>query len=61
MDGSNLQCFLINSEVDLAPDAPFRAAMLACVPLAFPLDLDAGAIDQQMQWAVGATIWDVHG
>jgi len=42
---------LVNSNVDLAPDAPFRAAMLAGIPLPFALDLDAGAVDQQVQWA----------
>jgi hypothetical protein len=35
--------------VDLAPDAPFAAAMLAGVPLALPFDLHAGAIDTQVQ------------
>jgi hypothetical protein len=36
-------------DVDLAPDAPFAAAMLAGVPLALPFDLHAGAIDTQVQ------------
>ena len=49
LHGPNLQRFLINPQMDLAPDAPFRAAMLAGVPLAFALDLDAGAVDQQVQ------------
>lgn len=31
----DLQGLLVNSDVDLAPDTPFRAAMLARVPLAF--------------------------
>ena len=43
-DGSNLQRFFIDSCVYLASDAPFGTAMLAGVPLAFTLDLDAGAI-----------------
>jgi hypothetical protein len=43
-DGPNLQRFLVDPEVDLAPDAPFRATMLAGVPFAFALDLDAGAV-----------------
>jgi hypothetical protein len=42
---------LVNSDVDLAPDAPFRSAVLAGVPLAFTLDLDPGAVDQEMQRA----------
>jgi hypothetical protein len=32
---------LVNSDVDLASDASFRAAMLARVPFPFALDLDA--------------------
>ena len=34
--------------------------MLAGVPLAFALDLDARAIDQQVQGALRAPIRDVH-
>ena len=40
-------CFAIACramDVDLAPDTPLRAAMLAGVPLAFALDLDPGAV-----------------
>ena len=61
LDSADLQCFLIESEMDLAPDAPFGTAMLAGMPLAFPLDLDAGAIDQQVQWPLGAAVGDVYG
>jgi len=43
---------LIDPDVDLAPDPPFRAAMLAGVPLAFALDLDARAVDQQVERTV---------
>jgi len=73
-DRSDFQRMLINADVDLAPDASFGAAMLARVPLAFPFDLDAGAIhcpavvslqtmsaDKQVQWALRAVIWNVHG
>ena len=60
-DRPDLQRFLIDPEVDLAPDAAFRAAMLACVPLAFPFDFDARAINQQVQQILGATIGDVDG
>ena len=48
----DFQCLFVNSDVDLAPDAPFRAAVLACIPLPFALDLDPGAVDQEMQWAL---------
>ena len=44
LDRSDLQRLLVDPEVDLAPDAPFGPAMLACVPRVFALDLDAGAV-----------------
>jgi hypothetical protein len=34
--------------------------MLARVPLAFALDLDARAVDQQVQRPLGAAVGDVH-
>jgi hypothetical protein len=59
--------------VDLAPNAPFGAAMLARVSLAFPFNLDAGAIhcpavvclqtkrrDKQVQRALRAAKRNVH-
>ena len=46
-------------DVDLAPDTPLRAAMLAGVPLAFALDLDPGAVDQQVQRALRTAIGNV--
>ena len=61
LDSVDLQCFLINSEMDLAPDTPLRTAMFAGVPFAFSLDLDPGAIDHQVQRALGATVGDVNG
>ena len=57
----DLQRFLINPEVDLAPDATFPATMLAGVPFSFALDLDAGAVDQQVQRPLGAAIRDIDG
>jgi hypothetical protein len=44
LDGTNLQRLLVDPEMDLAPNAPFGAAMLARMPLAFALDLDPGAV-----------------
>ena len=41
------------------PDLPLGTAMLARVPLA--IALDTGAIDEQAQWALRPSIWDVHG
>lgn len=46
--------------MDLAPDAPLGAAVLAGVPFPFALDLDPGAVDQQVQRAVRTAIGDVH-
>ena len=44
LDGPNLQRFLVDPEMDLAPDAPFGPAMLASVPFAFALGLDSSAV-----------------
>ena len=52
LDGSDLQRFLVDPEVDLAPDAAFGAAMLTRMPLAFALDFDARAVDEQVQGAL---------
>lgn len=49
LDGPDLQRLLINSDVYLSPDAPLGAAVLARVPFAFALGLDAIAVDQQVQ------------
>ena len=42
MDGPNLQRFLVDADVYLAPDAALWAPVLAGVPLAFAFGLDAG-------------------
>ena len=42
IDDANLQCFLVDSEIYLAPDATCRVIMLAGLPFAFALTLDAG-------------------
>ena len=39
---SGVQGFLVDPEVNLAPDAAFGAATLAGTPLPFALDLDLG-------------------
>ena len=46
--------------MDLAPYTALRAAVLSGVPLPFALDLDPGAVDQQMQRAVGTAVGDVY-
>ena len=58
LDRPGLQRLLVDPEVDLAPDAPFGATMLARVPLAFAFNLDPGAVDQQVQRASEAQIGD---
>jgi hypothetical protein len=60
LDWSDFQCFLINADVSLTPYAPFWPAMLAWVPFAFTLNLDAGAVDQQVQRARRAAIRNEH-
>lgn len=40
----DFQRLLVDPDVDLPPDAPLGTAMLAGVPLAVTLDLDAGAV-----------------
>ncbi len=49
LGGQDFQCLPINSDVDFAPDTPLGATMLAGIPLAFALDLDACAVYQQVQ------------
>ena len=44
LDCPDFQRLFINADVDLAPDAPFGAAVLARVLFALTLDLDAGAV-----------------
>lgn len=56
LDGTDLQCLLVNSDMD-PPPGP---AVLAGEPLAFSLDLDPGAVDQQVQRPLRAAIWNVH-
>ena len=54
--GPDFRCLLVNSNMDLAPDTTSRATMLACIPFTFPLDLDPGAVDQEMHWPVLSSI-----
>ena len=54
---TDFQGFLVDANVNLAPGPAFGPTMLAGVPLAF--ELDAGAVDQQMQRAVRAAVGDV--
>ena len=39
-------------------EAALGATVFADIPLAFPFSFDASAVDQEMQRAIGALIWD---
>ena len=60
LDGPHLQRFLVNADMYLAPDTSFGAAVLAGVPLAFTLGLDAGAIDHEVRRTRAAAIGDAY-
>lgn len=49
LDGTNLQRFLVDPDVYFAPNPALRPAVLAGIPLAFALRLDARAVDQKVQ------------
>lgn len=49
LHGTNLQCLLVDPEMELTPDTPLWAAMFARVPFAFTLDLDPCAVDKKVQ------------
>lgn len=55
----DFQRLLVNSDVCLPPDPALGGAVFARVPLPFALDLDAGAVDQQVQRALRPAIGDV--
>ncbi|GHG99747.1 hypothetical protein GCM10010961_35840 [Pseudodonghicola xiamenensis] len=44
LDSSDLQRLLVDPEEDFAPNPRFGTGMLARIPLAFTLDLDASAV-----------------
>lgn len=60
LGSTDFQGFLVDPNMDLAPDLALRAAMLVGVPLAFALNLDPGAVDQKVQRAVRTAIRNVH-
>ena len=61
LDGPDLLRLFVDPDVDFAPQTAFRAAVLAGVPLAFTLCLDAGAVAQQVQRPLRALIRRGHG
>jgi len=60
LDGPYLQCFLINTDVNLTPNTPFGATMLTGIPLAFALRLDARAVDKEVQCTLRSAIRQGH-
>ena len=56
LDSPNFQGCLIDPDMHLAPNPACATAVLARVPLAFTLGIDAGAIDQKGQRAVSHAI-----
>lgn len=59
--GPDFQRLLIDTDMDLAPQAALRAPMLAGVPLTFAFGLDASSVDKQVQRPLRATVGNVHG
>ncbi len=53
-DGVNFLRFLVNTYAFLAPNPALRATMSAGVSLAFTLDLNAGAVDNNVERAGAA-------
>jgi hypothetical protein len=47
--------------MDLALESPLGTAMLAGVPLAFPLDLDRSSVNQEVQRTLRAPVRYVYG
>ena len=60
LGGPDFQCFLVDRDVDLAPDPAFGAPELAVFPFPFTLDLDPGAVHQQVQGAIRFAIGDIE-
>ena len=60
-DRTDLKRFRIYTNMYLAPQAALGSTMLACVPLAFTLRLDASAIDQKVQWPCRTLVGDGDG
>ncbi len=60
LDGPDLQRFLADADVYLAPDTALGATVLTGIPLTFALSLDTGAVDQQVQRSRAATVGDIH-
>ena len=60
LDRPNFQCFLIDSNMNLAPDASFGDTMLTGIPFALSFGFDTGAVDEQVQRSFGPAIRQAH-
>ena len=61
LDCPYLQRFLIDPNMYLAPQPPFRPTVLAGIPLAFTLSFDPSAVHQQVQWSCRTFVRDSDG
>lgn len=61
LDRPDVGCGYIHGQMNLAPLAPARRAMLAGVPFAIAKELDPGTVHQQVQWAICAAKGDLDG
>jgi hypothetical protein len=61
LDRTHFHGRLVDSQVDLAPHAPLRPAMLARVPFALAAHLDPGAVHEQVKRTAGAPVGELHG
>ena len=61
LDGPDLERRLVHGQMDLAPHASPRPAVLARMPLAFTAGLDARAVDEQVQRPTRAPVGELHG
>ena len=57
-DRANYQCFLVHTDTELAPQAPFAPAMIPRIPRPFTLGLDPSRVDQQKKRPRPATVRD---
>ncbi len=60
LNRTNFQRRLVHGQMDFAPNPPARTTVLARMPFAFAADLDARAVDEQVQRTVAAMVGQLH-
>ena len=60
-DGADVRRGRVHGQMHLAPLASSLRAMLARLPFAIAEELDASAVDQQVQWPIGTSIRNLDG